>query len=73
MLGDVVEVSPSGGTFSKYFSRLRSNGLAVNEMSLGERLELAEANSWDLVAYILSLRTETTTTEAVLGTVGSID
>lgn len=37
-------------------------------MSEAERLELAERNSWDLVAYILSLRTQTTTAEAVLGT-----
>ncbi len=38
-----------------------------SQMSAGERLELAERNSWDLVAYILSLRTETTTAAAVLG------
>lgn len=36
-------------------------------MSLSERLDLAERNSWDLVAYILSLRTETHTAAAVLG------
>lgn len=37
------------------------------EMGEPERLELAERNSWDLVAYILSLRTSTSTAAAVLG------
>jgi hypothetical protein len=32
-----------------------------------ERLELARRNSWDLVAFILSLRQEISTAEAVLG------
>lgn len=36
-------------------------------MGEGERLELAERNSWDLVAYILSLHTSTSTAAAVLG------
>ncbi len=36
-------------------------------MSEAARLELARRNSWDLVAYILSLRTTTTTADAVLG------
>jgi mono/diheme cytochrome c family protein len=36
-------------------------------MSEGQRLELAHRNSWDLVAYILSLRQSTTTARAVLG------
>lgn len=36
-------------------------------MSEADRLALARRNSWDLVAYILSLRTSTTTAEAVLG------
>lgn len=45
-----------------------AEGAAVfSEMSEGERLELAARNSWDLVAYILSLRTQTTTAAAVLG------
>lgn len=37
-----------------------------DEMTEAERLELAGRNSWDLVAYILSLRTRTTTAQAVL-------
>ncbi|RMH22092.1 MAG: cytochrome c [Acidobacteria bacterium] len=37
-------------------------------MSDAERRRLAERNSWDLVAYILSLRSRTTTAAAVLGT-----
>ena len=36
-------------------------------MSDGERLELAARNSWDLVAYIMSLRRSTSTAAAVLG------
>lgn len=43
-----------------------------NDMSEGERLQLAERNSWDLVAYILSLRDRSTTAEAVLGTVAAV-
>jgi len=42
-----------------------------SDMSEAERLGLAERNSWDLVAYILSLRTSTSTAEAVLGLVAS--
>jgi cytochrome c oxidase cbb3-type subunit 2 len=38
-----------------------------SEVSDAERAQLSERNSWDLVAYILSLRTETTTADAVLG------
>jgi cytochrome c oxidase cbb3-type subunit 2 len=37
------------------------------EMSEGERLELAQRNSWDLVAYVISLRNRTSTAAAVLG------
>lgn len=45
-----------------------ADGAAVfSGMSESERLELAQRNSWDLVAYILSLRTRTTTAPAVLG------
>ena len=44
-----------------------ADGLAVNAMSDAERGEAAVRNSWDLVAYILSLRTPTSTAEAVLG------
>jgi hypothetical protein len=36
-------------------------------MPESERLQLASRNSWDLVGYILSLRSPTTTAEAVLG------
>lgn len=42
-----------------------------NDMSEGDRLQLAERNSWDLVAYILSLRDRSTTADAVLGTVAT--
>ena len=38
-----------------------------SKMSAPERLALADRNSWDLVAYILSLRTRVTTAGAVLG------
>ena len=45
-----------------------ADGAAVfSEMSDAERRDLAERNSWDLVAYILSLRQSTTTADAVLG------
>ena len=54
-------------------AEMPADGLVVNEMSVSERLDLAEKNSWDLVAYIISLRTETTTTDAVLGTVASTE
>ncbi len=37
------------------------------EMGESQRQELAERNSWDLVSYILALRTPTTTAAAVLG------
>ncbi|MEM7354690.1 MAG: c-type cytochrome [Acidobacteriota bacterium] len=48
-----------------------ADGAAVfSQMSEGERLALAERNSWDLVAYILSLRRPTTTATAVLGDAG---
>ncbi len=49
-------------------AELPPDGRRVSAMSVSERLDLAQKNSWDLVAYILSLRTETATTEAVLGT-----
>jgi len=38
-----------------------------SRMSGAEREELAWRNSWDLVAFILSLRSPTSTAEAVLG------
>jgi len=41
--------------------------LVYEKMSEAERLGLAQRNSWDLVAYIQSLRTRTTTAHAVLG------
>ena len=47
-----------------------ADALTVAQMSPDERLELAERNSWDMVAYILSLRTETSTAAAVLGSAG---
>ncbi len=45
-----------------------ADGNAVfSEMSDSERLDLAARNSWDLVAYIMSLRRSTSTAAAVLG------
>lgn len=45
-----------------------ATGAAVfSDMGEAERLELAQRNSWDLVAYILSLRNRTNTATAVLG------
>ena len=43
----------------------------VAELTPTRRQELAERNSWDLVTYILSLRTETSTALAVLGPGGA--
>ena len=40
---------------------------ALAKMDPGRRADLGERNSWDLVAYILSLRTRPTTARAVLG------
>ena len=51
-----------------YSRRFPTNGLAVNQLSPAERTELAVRNSWDLVAYIQSLRTSTSTRNAVLAT-----
>jgi cytochrome c oxidase cbb3-type subunit 2 len=39
-----------------------------SDMSDTDRATLATRNSWDLVAYVLSLRTSTSTARAVLGT-----
>ena len=45
-----------------------ADGNAIfSEMSDSERIELATRNSWDLVAYIMSLRRSTSTAAAVLG------
>lgn len=45
-----------------------ADGNAVfGDMDEAQRAELAERNSWDLVAYILALRTRTVTADAVLG------
>lgn len=56
-------------TLRPLLDQFPADGAAVfSQMSEHERLELAERNSWDLVAYILSLRTRTTTAAAVLGT-----
>ena len=40
----------------------------IGAMTEIERLDLGARNSWDLVSYILSLRTRRTTADAVLGT-----
>ncbi len=44
------------------------DGASLASLSPPQRLDLATRNSWDLVAYILSLRIKTTTAPAVLGT-----
>ncbi len=51
-----------------YVAQFPADGMAVNEMSSSQRLSLAERNSWDLVAYIQSLRTSSSTRAAVLAT-----
>ncbi len=51
-----------------YLAEFPADGDALySAMSESERLELAARNSWDLVAYILSLRTTVNTAPAVLG------
>lgn len=42
-------------------------GAALAKKSPAERADLGERNSWDLVSYILSMRTRVTTARAVLG------
>ena len=42
-------------------------GEVFTEMDAGQREELVQRNSWDLVAYVLSLKQEVSTAEAVLG------
>jgi cytochrome c oxidase cbb3-type subunit 2 len=44
-----------------------SPDVVYTEMTVRDRLELAERNSWDLVAYIQSLRTTISTADAVFG------
>ena len=58
---DVTELTPVLDDFPETARKIFS------EMSDTERLQLAERNSWDLVAYILSLRSQETTAAAVLG------
>ena len=61
-LGDGV------ATLAPYLADFPADGDALfSAMSESERLALAERNSWDLVAYILSLRTTVNTASAVLG------
>lgn len=55
-------------TLAAVIDQFPADSAAVFAMPESERLGLARRNSWDLVAYILSLRTATTTAEAVLGT-----
>jgi hypothetical protein len=44
-----------------------SPDVVYSELTPGERLDLAVRNSWDLVAYIESLRTTVSTADAVFG------
>lgn len=45
-----------------------SSSAVFDSLTDAQRADLAERNSWDLVAYVLSLRNETSTASAVLGT-----
>lgn len=57
-LSAVIEQFPADGT------------TVFSTLSDAERTEIAVRNSWDLVAYILSLRRSSTTASAVLGDAG---
>lgn len=55
-------------TLRAHLEAFPSSPADVAALSGSATAELAERNSWDLVAYIESLRTPTTTARAVLGT-----
>ena len=64
---DAAEQAPLQGVLEDF----PATGPEIFEdMSAEQRLELAVRNSWDLVAYILSLRSRVSTAEAVLGAAG---
>lgn len=64
----VAEFDPSlASGLQAALAEYPADSLAVSELSAGQLTAAAEANSWDLVAYILSLRTSTSTAGAVLG------
>lgn len=66
---DMTEDAAEAARLETVRDAFPADGEAIfSEMSEAARLELAERNSWDLVAYILSLRSRTTTAAAVLGT-----
>jgi len=66
-IADVVEPQ-EWENLQPIIQSLPADGAAVMEMSPSQLSEAAESYSWDLVAYVLSLRPEKrTTAEAVLG------
>jgi cytochrome c oxidase cbb3-type subunit 2 len=65
-IGDVLDAEEAE-RLRPLVEQYPTDALAVMQLEPAELQSLAEMNSWDLVAYILSLRTETSTAEAVLG------
>ncbi len=61
--GEVDDLAP-------WLEAFPADALEVSQLGPEELLAAAERNSWDLVAYILSLRTDTSTAAAVLGPQG---
>lgn len=60
------------GALSSYLADFPADGDALyGAMTDSERLALAERNSWDLVAYVMSLRKPINTAPAVLGPVAA--
>lgn len=67
-LAEQVGLGDEMAELEPYLADFPADGDALySEMSDSERFDLAERNSWDLVAYILSLRTTVNTAPAVLG------
>jgi len=64
-LMETGSVAPIGALLDDFPS-----GEAMASVDAGELGRLSERNSWDLVSYILSLRRESSTAAAVLGTPG---
>ena len=61
---EAVDVEELVAVFDQFPETARE---VFSEMTDAERLQLAARNSWDLVAYIQSLRRNETTAAAVLG------
>ncbi len=60
--GELARLEPVLDTFPETGEEVFGGG-----MTESERMDLARRNSWDLVAYVMSLRQVTTTADAVLG------